>query len=177
MKMGFLSSGVFWGAVIVLLGISMLLKAVFHIDVPVFRIIFGLIIIWFGISLMTGWHGYASANTVVFSNLEVFPKENLKEGYSVVFGSARVDLSGADIKEKTVNVKLDTVFGETVIVVDKNMPIKVQVDSVFSGVRMPDGNTVAMGSMGYTSPGYKEGMNCLNIKADVVFGSLRIVGK
>ena len=45
MKMGFLFSGVFWGGVLVLLGISIIIKVVFHIDIPVFRVVVALVLI------------------------------------------------------------------------------------------------------------------------------------
>lgn len=177
MKMGFLSSGIFWGAVIVIFGISILLKAVLHIDIPVFRILVGLIIIYFGLKVITGWHGISSSNAVVFSNLDISAKENIKGDYSVVFGKSVIDLSGTDIKDNTVTARVDTVFGDTTIFVDRNMPLKVQAEAVFSGVKMPDGNEVSMGNLTYRSPSYKEGTNCLKIKADTVFGSLKIINK
>jgi predicted membrane protein len=176
MKMSFLSSGVFWGAVLVLFGISVLLKAVFHIDVPVFRILVGLVIIYFGLKVLTGWRGFSSPNTVVFSDCSVSPKE-IKGDYSVVFARGYMDLSNADIKDKSVTVRVHTVFGETTILVDKNMPVKVQAEAVFSGVKMADGNVLSIGNLTYLSPSYKEGDNCLIIKSDSVFVSLKIVNK
>ena len=64
--MGFLSSGIFWGTIVVIFGISMLLKAVFHIDLPVFRILLGLIVIYFGLRLITGWHGCSAETSASF---------------------------------------------------------------------------------------------------------------
>ncbi len=175
--MSFLSSGVFWGAVLVIFGISILLKAVLHIDIPVFRILVGLIIIYFGLKVITGWHGFSSSNSAVFSNVEISSRESIKGDYSVVFGKGVIDLSGADIKDNTVTARVDTVFSDTTVFVDKNMPIKIQAESVFSGVKMPDGNEVSMGNLTYRSPSYKDGANCLKIKADTVFGSLKIINK
>jgi predicted membrane protein len=176
MKMSFLSSGIFWGAVLVLFGISVLLKAVFHIDIPVFRILVGLIIIYFGLKVLTGWHGFSSVNSAVFSDCSIAPGD-IKGDYSVVFAKGTMDLSNADIKNKSVTVRVHTVFGDTTIYVDKNMPVKVQAEAVFSGVKMADGNLVSIGDLTYLSLSYKEGGNCLIIKSDTVFGSLKIVNK
>jgi len=174
--MGFLSSGIFWGTIVVIFGISMLLKAVFHIDLPVFRILLGLIVIYFGLRLITGWHGCSAETSASFSETKA-ASQNLKGEYNVAFGKSTIDLSDTDLSGGGRTLKLGTTFGETVILVDKNTPIDMHVDSIFSGVNMPDGNTAAMGSLVYRSPAYKEGNNCLNIKADVIFGSLRIVTK
>ncbi len=54
MKMGFLASGVFWGSVIILFGISIILNSVFGISIPVFKIVLALILIYFGISILAG---------------------------------------------------------------------------------------------------------------------------
>ena len=174
--MGFLSSGLFWGAVLVIFGISILLKAVLHVDIPVFRILAGLIIIYVGLKVITGWHGCVTSNAAVFSEYSVASKD-LKGDYSVVFGKGTIDMTGADIKDKTMTIRIDTVFGETTVLVDKNIPLKVQADAVFSGVKMPNGDAASIGSLAYTSPEYRQGENCLIIKADTVFGALKIINK
>ena len=52
--MRFLSSGIFWGFIIILFGIVILIKTVFHINIPFFRILIGILIILFGISFIVG---------------------------------------------------------------------------------------------------------------------------
>ena len=47
--MCFLFGGVFWGIVLVLLGLSIIVRIVFNIHFPFFRILFALIIIYFGL--------------------------------------------------------------------------------------------------------------------------------
>ena len=54
MKMEFLASGVFWGSVIILFGVSIILNAVFGISIPVFRVVLALILIYFGIKILAG---------------------------------------------------------------------------------------------------------------------------
>lgn len=38
--MPFLFSGLFWGVMLVLFGASMILRAIFNLDIPIFRIVF-----------------------------------------------------------------------------------------------------------------------------------------
>ncbi|MDD2331344.1 MAG: hypothetical protein PHI68_01685, partial [Candidatus Cloacimonetes bacterium] len=52
----------FWGILIILLGLSLILKD-FNINIPLFKIFFGLIIILFGIKLLIGRpHVHPTAN-------------------------------------------------------------------------------------------------------------------
>mgnify|MGYP003990967287 FL=1 len=58
--MPFLFSGLFWGVMLVLFGASMILRAVFNLDIPIFRIIFALVIIYFGVKLLLGRQSFKS---------------------------------------------------------------------------------------------------------------------
>jgi len=49
--MGFLFSGVFWGVVVVVLGLLLILKAM-GVNIPVGKIIFGILFIYIGISMI-----------------------------------------------------------------------------------------------------------------------------
>ena len=177
MKMGFMVSGLFWGVVVVLFGVSILLRAVFHIDLPFFRVLFGLIVIYWGVCLLTNHNGCSSGSVkTVFTESKVAANGSDRE-FAVIFGRNTVDLSGISVKDKTVRVKSATVFGETVLVIDPSVPARINISSAFASATAPNGNSVALGEMSYTTKDYKEGMNCLNIEADAVFGSLRIVNK
>ncbi len=52
--MSFLTSGLFWGFILVLLGLSIIVRILFNIDVPVFKVVFGLILIYLGFQVLFG---------------------------------------------------------------------------------------------------------------------------
>jgi len=176
--MDFIFSSVFWGIVVVLFGLSIIAKAVFHLNIPVFSILLGIFFIYLGISFITGWkiHGSAGAKTV-FAEAEVSASPGEDNDYSVVFGRSVVDLSGLKVTDKVVKVKSDTVFGETVILVDPGTPLVLMVDAAFAGASAPDGSVISFGEKTYTTKAYKEGSPHIKVKADVVFGSLKIEEK
>jgi predicted membrane protein len=171
--MNFLTSGVFWGVIIVLFGISIILKEILHVDIPVFRILIGLIIIFVGLKMLVGWHGFTYTNSVIFS--ESHFSANKSGEYKVIFGKGTVDLTADKIKEAEGTIKVDTLFGDCSLVVDQTIPMKIEINAAFAGAIMPDGNVISMGKIVYTTKAYKAGEKYVDVKADVVFGSMRIV--
>jgi len=49
-----MSSAVFWGVLIIIFGLSIILKEVFHINFPFLRVIFGIFLIFWGIKVISG---------------------------------------------------------------------------------------------------------------------------
>ena len=45
MKMG---AGIFWGAFLLLLGIALIIKVVFQVDFPVFKVVLGIFLVMLG---------------------------------------------------------------------------------------------------------------------------------
>ena len=51
--MSFLSTAAFWGVIIVLIGLSIILREVFHVNIPFVRIIFGVLLIYWGVKIIS----------------------------------------------------------------------------------------------------------------------------
>ena len=93
-----------------------------------------------------------------------------------MFGKGTVDLRSNSVRDINGKINVDTVFGESVLLVDESIPMRIEIDAVFAGASVPSGNNMAMGSFVYTTRAYKAGEKFVDVKADVVFGSLRVVG-
>ena len=172
--MGFLFSGIFWGIIVVLLGLSIILNVAFGVRIPFVRIIFGLILIYWGISLVVGASfRVKSSGTSVFAETEVTATEAGRQ--DILFGRGTIDLTRVALKPGVNRYSVNTVFGSSVIRLDPAMPVKVVASSAFSGVRMPDGANVAFGETTYRSSGLKEDSTYLLVKVSVVFGSTEVV--
>ncbi|OGS20524.1 MAG: hypothetical protein A2252_09705 [Elusimicrobia bacterium RIFOXYA2_FULL_39_19] len=175
----FLFSGIFWGAVLILLGISVILKVAFNINIPVFKIGVGLVFIYIGIRMITGgffgqdWCCRTDRNSEMFGEFKTQYTPERKE-YNVVFGKSILDLSEIKLQESPAAVKSSTVFGETIIKVKQDIPVMIIVSSAFAGAKMPDGTVLSFGNYTYKSKAYKDGEKFLKLEADVVFGSLVI---
>lgn len=176
MKMGCLfCSGMFWGVLLILLGISIILKVLFNITIPIFRIAFALLLIYLGVKILTGGFGIErKKNTVLFNDSKIEYTESSDE-YNVLFGKGVVNLSNVSLEKKTVEVKVNTVFAEGTIRINPALPTKILVNSAFAGARMPDGNVISFGNYTYKTKSFKENENYLKIEANVVFGSLKVV--
>jgi hypothetical protein len=171
-KMGFLFSGLFWGIIVILVGITLVLNVVAGVRIPLFRIVVGLILVYLGVCLIAGgrW-GVRSRNSAAFSETKVTPNEAAPE-YSILFGKGDIDLSRVTLKPGANRCEVNTVFGGSVVRLDPQMPVRVSVSSAFGGARLPDGSSVSFGDHSYTSPGYRSDSAYLDLKLSVVFGGV-----
>jgi predicted membrane protein len=174
--MGFIFSGVFWGSILILLGLSVIFRIVFNVHIPLFRVIFALVIIYFGIRILAGgsWcRGNCSSNTVFFNEARSDLTGDSKE-YNIVFGKGIVDLTDSSLVLQKKRISITTVFGSGEIRVNHDVPAIVRVTSAFSGARMPDGNMISFGEYVYKTKSYSDKSDFVRIDAKVVFGSLEI---
>ena len=174
--MGFLFSGLFWGLVVVLAGLSIILNVAFNIKIPFFRILFGLVLIYIGLSLVIGTRlRVRTDKTAVFDDRAM---EVTKAGeYNVIFSRSTVDLTGLALKPGRNRVEVNTVFGSGTLVLDPNVPTKLRVSAAFAGARMPDGNVISFGDYRWHSDSLSDTLPYLDVEASVVFGGLEIRNK
>ena len=174
MKMG---AGVFWGALLIFIGLALIIRFVFNVDFPVFKVLIAGFFIYLGLRILFGsfgmFHLETGPNDVLFSEKEFVHPENNKE-YNVVFGKGTYDFTDIDLSQGNVNVKIGTVFGATEIRIDREMPVQIIADAVFSGAELPDGNTAVFGSSTYQSESFNPDSNHLKIKLDVIFGGVEV---
>ncbi len=172
-----MGAGVFWGVLLILIGLALIIRFVFNVDFPVAKVMFALFFIYIGIRILFGSFGLfrfeSGPNDVLFGEKEFFQPENNKE-YNVVFGQGNYDFTNIDLSRGNVNVKIGTVFGAAEIRIDRDMPVKIVADAVFAGAELPDGNTAVFGSSSYQSESYNPDSNHLKIKLDVVFGGVKV---
>jgi hypothetical protein len=175
--MGFFFSGIFWGSVLILLGISVIVRIMFHIHIPLARIIFALILIYFGVRVLVGgswckWNGN-NGSTVLFNEVKTELSHDSTE-YNIIFGKGVVNLADVSLAEKGKRVKVNTIFGAGEIRVSPAVPAVIRVNSAFAGARMPDGNIISFGQYVYKTKAYSDTAKALIVDATVVFGGLEI---
>jgi hypothetical protein len=172
--------GFFWGLVLILIGLSIIFRIVF--DVNLFRIIIAMLIILFGIRILFGnkWMPERSEKEydTIFSdrNYNEIPKDNTE--YNVIFGKSVYDFTGQDLTiHEPVRIKINVIFGAAIVKINPDMPVRIKSEAVFGGSRMPDGNTVAFGSIKYSTRSFREDTPSLYIESNVVFGGIEMVVK
>lgn len=174
----------FWGVAIIVIGLCVLLGAIFGINIPVFKILFGLFLVYVGIKVIFGAFSWefsmkaekrSSDHEAVFAEAEFgYPNKKSAKEYVTVFGNSHLNLANtADLQ----NVKIEsvTVFGQSEIIVKKGTPIRVESNTVFGKSELPGKNISAFGQFHYSTPGLKDSDPALMLKITSVFGSAKIV--
>jgi predicted membrane protein len=175
MKMG---AGLFWGILLILIGLGIVIRVVFNINFPVVKFVIAFFFIFIGIKILLGnfnfWHYDAGSNTTVFSESKFDgQKEEFKE-YNVIFGSSVIDLRDIDLTEGSKEIEINTIFGATILKIDEKTPIKIKADVVFANADLPNENASAFGTGRYESDNFHKDTNHIYIKADIIFGDLKV---
>ena len=177
MKTMCLFSGFFWGVILIVIGILIIIRVFLKVNIPFIRILFSLLLIYIGVRILMGGFRLKSAgNTVVFSESRIEVTE-LSNEYNIIFGKGDIDLSKASPEDKGRRVKINTIFGRGEVKINPEMPVKIEIDCAFAEAKTPDGNQTFLGKYIYKTEKYSDDVNYLFIEADVVFGSLEIFNK
>ena len=168
----------FIGVLFLLIGLSIILKTMFKIDLPVFRVLVALFFIYLGVRMLFGDYGWSiktepfkDKHSAVFSegDFRWSANEDRHQSYSVVFGDGKVDLTEASGAEP---VEVHSVFGNMDVYLDPKKLTQVRANSVFGEVSMPDGQSVSFGSLQTRTPD-EPGEPKLKVHAHCVFGGIR----
>src|SRR5512133_1213183 len=172
-----MAPGLIWGVLLVLIGLAAIFRVLF--DVNIFGVLFALFLIFVGVSLLVGkpwmFKGSRDERNTMFEEKTVSEQPRDRAEYNVIFGRSVYDFR--DIKfpdNEPIRIKVNTIFGNSVIRISKNSPVRIKSDAVFAGASMPDGNSVAFGSIQYATDTSGVALNQLIIDAPVVFGALQL---
>ncbi|HSH51137.1 MAG TPA: LiaF domain-containing protein [Bacteroidales bacterium] len=173
-----MGAGLFWGILLILVGLGIVIRVVFNIDFPLIKFIIAFFFIFIGIKILIGNYNFSNGDTDEYTTIFSESKmqgldENFKE-YNVIFGSTIIDLRDIDLAKGSKEIKINTIFGSSVIKLDENTPVKIKADAAFASAKLPNGNTSAFGSGQYENKLFRKDTNHIFIKGDVVFGSLEI---
>lgn len=166
-------SSAFWGIIIIFVGVAMLLRNFFDLDIPIFTIIAAGFLIFLGIRMIAGHKmEINSANSAVFGEKEMgyVPGQNK---YNVLFGNGNLDFSRMELIESKL-VEITCVFGEFKVAVNRDTNLQIFSSAAFGSFIAPSEQSSAFGSLDFRSPNFDPTKPALTIKAEVVFGSIRI---
>lgn len=172
-----MGAGIFWGVILIIVGLSIILRI--FLDVNIFRIIIASIFILIGIKMLVGrhvFHYHRDDSHVVFGERIINSAPVDGTEYSTVFGRTVYDFRNAtDFPAGETKITVNTVFGETDIILPKDVAVQVKADAAFANAMMPNGNTISFGSTMYDSDIPDTGnFPRVKINASVVFGNLKI---
>lgn len=169
-------SSYFWGVFLIFVGAVYLLKANYNLNIPVFRLAVGFILVFLGLSIMFGGFGWRGNGDIFFDSGEIRADEDRSE-YNLVFSDATLDLTGLQTGTAR-KIEVHNIFANGTLVLDASRPAAVKVNAVFAAATLPDDRTINFGDAVYRTEAAAAGADgLLEIKVDVIFGRLGIVAK
>lgn len=167
MKMNFFFSGPFWGIVLILWGLSIVLKAVFpSFRFPLGTVFISICIIAFGIQLLLGGFGShkLGSNHKTKRGFSEHQSGAFTEELNVVFSNDTLNLTQVDVSTANRFVEINAVFGRAILYVNQETPVRLETDAIFGKVYKD--SRLRLASHDETA---------LVITADAVFGSVDII--
>jgi len=168
------------GIVLILMGLSAIIKIAFNVDFPIFKIAFACLFIYIGVKVLMGnsfnFFGDKQQDEVVFFGEKTIQQVDDGKQYSVFFGGATYNLSNVQLGDTDVHIKLNTIFGGSKLILNNNLPVRITSNTIFGGTVMPNGNSSAFGSAEYDSDSsLTDSTAHLVIESNTIFGGLKVV--
>lgn len=175
--MRFLSSGIFWGFIVILFGVGILLKSVFHVNIPFFKILIGIIVILFGVSIIFNAINSTRRNNTVFREYN-FNFGTIEKEYNIVFSKGVFDFTNFNFSNYNGEfIKINSAFSKSEIYLSRNFEYEIRADSVFGVVRLPNGESVSFGNIARLENAENSGLKRINLHVSSVFGDTKILYK
>lgn len=166
-----MNQSLIWGTILVVLGLSLILKSLFHITIPLLRPFTGCVLVYLGLSIMMDpFNESIDKKTVIFGK-SLLQAHEMVNTYNITFATGVVDLSAMHIKEPR-NITVNTVFGSGELILNPAIPTKVTVNALCSRAALPDETLVSFGRNTYKTVDSREPM--LTIHLNVVFGNVDV---
>lgn len=174
--MRFLSSGIFWGFIVILFGVGILLKSVFHVNIPFFKILIGIIVILFGVSIIFNAINSRRNNTV-FREYN-FNFGTIEKEYNIVFSKGVFDFTNFNFSNYNGEfIKINSALSKSEIYLSRNFEYEIRADSVFGVVSLPNGESVSFGNIARLENAENSGLKRINLHVSSVFGETKILYK
>ncbi|MEI0604779.1 hypothetical protein R4K55_11205 [Brachyspira alvinipulli] len=163
---GFYASKILLGLFVICVGIYVLIRYCFNINMPfilytpIFRMIIGMIIIFLGVYILVGKHYVGDS----------IPKNGK---YDVYFKTTTIDLYDLEI-DRNKSIYVNTVFSDTVIFINDSVQVHIKASSAFGSVSLPTGDSVSFGETNFVI-GSSDKILYLNV--DAAFAQIRIMYK
>jgi len=169
-------SALFWGVILILFGLSMIIKAFFGISIPVARITFALLFIYVGVKLLTAHGSCTVTNTknIVFSKEAAKGHEHCKK-YNIIFGQGNIDLTTLPTTEQSA-IEVNVIFGNGTLVLNASQPTAVKVNTAFGSTQLPDETAITFGQYTYKND-LSGAQPQVTVDTNVVFGNLHVINR
>jgi hypothetical protein len=166
-----MNQSLIWGTILVLLGLSLVLKSLFHITIPLVRPFVGCVLIYLGLSIMMDpFNESVDKKTIIFGKSIIHGHESVHT-YNITFATGVIDLSAMPVVEPKY-VTVNTVFGSGELILNAAIPTKVTVNAMGARAALPDETLVSFGRNTYKTVDERDPL--LTVHLNVVFGNVDV---
>ncbi|MBI4978209.1 MAG: hypothetical protein HZC28_12055 [Spirochaetes bacterium] len=174
----------FFGMLLIVGGILVIIKNFTHIRIPIFSVLFALFLIWLGVCLLVKPKDSVFARTITADRvsatlhnerIDMNGKDITNKAYDVSFGQLIVDMKNATVAKGSTAVTMSVSFGNLEVYIDKAKPLKITGSVSFGNLDIFEKQTSGLdGSIVYETPSYKDAKNKIEMRVDCSFGNVRI---
>jgi hypothetical protein len=165
-----LIDGIFWGILLIAVGVWFILRRFFPFHLPVIRLIIAVVFVYLGVRVLV--RGPLADHHGPFFEYHQRYTAGWDRDYNVIFSNGDVDLSDVALGASSVRTQVNVVFGSGVLRINPSLPVRIDMSAAFGTVEAPDGRSVSFGDTVYTSASYRDGAPALVVRAVAVFGRL-----
>ncbi len=135
MKASLFDGNIFWGSLIIILGLSMILKA-YGITFPILRLFFGGLLIYIGVYILSHRDSFSSRYSWGDAKYKYSKISSTKEKYSVAFCKKEIDLSYLRPQEPMI-IEVSVFCSNLTIKTHPHVPVETIIDAFCSQVNTP----------------------------------------
>ena len=147
MKMVSLIDGIFWGVLLIIVGVWFLVRRYVPVHIPVIRVIIAVLFVYLGVRVLVRGPVVQDRNTMIFSDstaLHYTPDRG--RDYNVIFSRGDVDLTTVAVSATSIRAEVNVVFGNATLHINPATPAKVKMTSAFGTVDAPGERKAPAGS-------------------------------
>ncbi|MCB5254631.1 MAG: hypothetical protein LHW58_03210 [Candidatus Cloacimonetes bacterium] len=165
MRLNFFFGNIFWGILLLLWGISLILKT-FNINMPLAKIFLAVIIIMFGVKLLIG----TGTRTVKSDRSQkgTYIRTNKSGEYNMIFSGGKLDLT--DLDESASDMEINVIFGSAEIILPGHLRYDIEPSTVFGATVLPNKSQYGFGDSHFQT-GSGQG-RAIHIESTCVFGRI-----
>jgi len=173
------------GVILIIIGLLYSFRSLLSITIPIFRIACSILLVYAGIYILTGPIPTNDAeHKAVFFDKVAFSGNEAHRIFNNIFGQTSIDFSSVtELKEKRT-VAINDIFGTVEIILNPQIPTKINIERALVHIRAPEQNTATQSSLlpaplsnlfgTYVYQNYQQGEPLLEIRSRAVFGTMVI---
>jgi len=127
------------GCVVVLAGVSLILRATLQVELPLVRSAVAVMVIFFGVRLLVdAWSPNSRTRWFATKGVTVVPASQREGTYDVFFSEKTIDLVNLRGIENDVVVEVNAIFASTEVLIPAGLSYEVEASAAFGQVQTPE---------------------------------------